>query len=153
MILESQVKVDVLSALFAGTFGEFWDCQDDGCDCIYQRIGMWTNPYLAETLEVRMCCIWADLYKQYPQFVRVTPAYKDGNKREWVTEPTEWSGESDMPKSLWYRQLSRQQNRSVEDIRVEYAEKDELRPRGKPKREPMPLFVRVEGEWVAINLR
>ena len=150
-VLDNQAQTDVLEALFTGTFpSTFWDCQDDLCDCTYQRIGMWTNPYLAETLEVRMCCIWAELYKMFPQFVRVTPAYLDGNAKAWATEPMAWNGEAEMPKAIWYRQLARQQGRTVEDIRAEYSEKDELRPRGKPK--SVPLFVHIAGEWRAINL-
>jgi len=149
--LAPQVESDILAALFAGTFPDtFWDCQDDLCDCTYQRIGMWTNPYIAETLEVRMCCIWAEIYRMFPQFVRVTPAYLDGNTKGWVTEPADWNGEAEMPKAIWYRQLARKQGRLVQDIRTEYSARDELRPRGRSK--SVPLFVCFGGEWRAINL-
>ena len=151
--LAPQVKADVLEAVFAGTFpGEFWNCQDDLCDCTYQRIGMWTNPYLAETLEVRLCCIWAELQKQYPEFVRVTPAYLDGNAKQWVTEPAAWNGEAEMPKAIWYRHLAREQDRPVADIRAEYAEKDHLRPKGTQRAEPLPFFIHIAGDWYPINL-
>ena len=120
-----KVKADALAALFAGTFpGEFWNCQDDKCDCVYQRIGMWTNPYLAETLEVRMCCIWAELYKQFPQFVRVTPAYLDGNEKKWVSEPMEWNGETEMPRAIWYRQIAEKTGRPLSEVREEYRLKE-----------------------------
>ncbi len=151
--LPPQVQADVLEAVFAGTFpANFWNCQDDLCDCTYQRIGMWTNPYMAETLEVRLCCIWAEFQKQYPQFVRVTPAYLDGNKQEWVPEPMEWNGEAEMPKAIWYRQLAREQGREVADVRAEYAGKDHLRPKGTPKREKQPFLVWAAGEWMTIGL-
>jgi len=149
--LDPQARTDILAALFAGAFpGEFWDCQDDKCDCTYQRIGMWTNPYLAETLEVRMCCIWAEIYRQYPQFVRVTPAFLDGNAKAWVTEPREWDGEAEMPKSIWYRQIARQQGRSVEDVRAEYGEKDELRPKG--RKVNGHLLLPYFGGWALVEL-
>lgn len=97
-----------------------------------------------------MCCIWAELYKMFPQFVRVTPAFLDGNAKRWVTEAMDWNGEVEMPKAIWYRQLARKEGRSVSDVRAEYEEKDDLRPRGRPK--PIPLFVRIGGDWRAINL-
>src|SRR3989304_3762277 len=113
-VLDSQAQTDVLEALFAGTFPDtFWDCQDDLCDCTYQRIGLWTNPYIAETLEVRMCCIWAKLYEQFPDQVRTIPAFWNYNSEEWATEPMEWKGETASPASVLYRQLPRQQGRTV----------------------------------------
>ena len=130
--MNPQATADVLDAISTGMFPEsFWDNQDDACDCVYQRIGMWTNPYLAETLEVRMCCIWAELYKLFPQFVRVTPAFLDGNAEEWVTEPMDWNGESDMPASIWYRQIARRQGISVSEARSKYAHLE--RPKGIPR--------------------
>lgn len=120
-----------------------WKMEDDLCDCTYQRIGWWTNPYLAETLEVRVCCIWAELYKQFPQFVRMTPAFWNYNKDKWVTEPMEWTGENPMPRSIWYRQLARKQSRSLAEIRAEYA--DQEPPQGY---EPRLLFTPENGDWV-----
>jgi len=149
--LAPRVESDILSALQAGVFpSKFWDIQDDLCDCIYQRIGSWTNPYLAETLEVRWCCIWAELYKQFPQFVRVTPAFQDGNTKQWVKEPQDWNGEAEMPKAIWYRHLARKLGRPIEDIRAEYAEKDHLRPKGRG--DAISFLVRISGEWRGINL-
>lgn len=130
-------RADVLAALATGMFPEeFWDCQDDACDCTYQRILMWTNPYIGETLEVRACCIWKELYQLFPQHVRVTPAFLDGNKNEWVPEPREWDADFPMPKAIWYRHLARKEGRPVGEIRKEYSLKDEERPQGTP-REPM----------------
>ena len=125
-----------------------WKAQDDLCDCTYQRIGMWTNPYLAETLEVRMCCIWAELYKQYPQFVRTIPAFWDYNREEWVTEPQAWNGETDMPASMWHRQLARATGMTVAEAR----ELPTAPPKG-IKREPKPRFLLPwSGEWIPVEL-
>ncbi len=83
-----------------------WDPYDDLCDCVFQRYQWMTNPYLGRTMEVRMCCIWAELYKQYPQFMREIPAFDDTNNKEYRVQPLEWNGDFDMPRSLWYRQLA-----------------------------------------------
>ena len=127
-----------------------WKMHDDLCDCTYQRIGMWTNPYLAETLEVRMCCIWAELYKQFPQFVRTIPAFWDYNAEEWVTEPQEWNGEEDMPLSMWHRQIARKYGITVAAAR----NVTESPPKGKPiQRAPKPLFLLPwSGEWLPVEL-
>lgn len=125
-----------------------WKMHDDLCDCTYQRIGMWTNPYLAETLEVRMCCIWAEIYKQYPQYVRMVPAFWDYNRDEWVTEPAEWNGETDMPLALWHRQLARKNAVSLSDARSM-----ELPvPKGRPIAEKPVLFLQWSGDWYPVQL-
>ena len=109
-----------------------WDTNDDACDCMYERIGFWANPYLGETLEVRMCCIWDELYKLFPGKMRKTDAFLNYNTGEW--EPArEWDGETDMPKALWYRQLARQTGRTVASIREEYRDRDDERPKGTPR--------------------
>ena len=127
-----------------GTFPEeFWDVQDDHCDCTFQRIGMWTNPYLGETLEVRMCCIWEELYKLFPDKVRRTSAFLDYNRNEWNPTPQEWDGEDDMPSAIWHRQLSRKTGKPLAAIRAEYANQEP--PKGKPRPvvEPEPGFADV----------
>ena len=129
---------DVLSALSVLP-EDMWDVQDDKCDCVYQRIGFWTNPYLSETLEVRMCCIWAELYKFFPQFVRVTPAFYDYNRDEWESEPREWTADFDMPPAIWHRQLARAERITVAEAREKYADKDYLRPKGVKRPEPEPV--------------
>ena len=150
MTLTPTARNDVLSALGAGMVPEeFWDVNDDLCDCTFQRIGMWTNPYLGETLEVRMCCIWAEFYKLFPQFVRVIPAFLDYNKDEWVTEAMEWNGETDMPKPVWYRQIARREGISVTEARDRYRGRDGERPRGKG-----PLTVVGTGStWLTLSQR
>ena len=124
---------DVLKAL-AILPEETWDTWDDKCDCPFPRIGFWTNPYSAETLEVRMCCIWAELYKLFPEQVRLLPAFRDYNADEWVPEPQEWNGEYDMPRYLWYRQMARKTGRSLGEIREQY--RDSEAPKGIPRPDP-----------------
>lgn len=110
-----------------------WLHGDDGCDCTFQRIGEWTNPYLAETLRVRLCCIWRKIYEQYPQFVQDIPAYYDQNRHAWVTEPREWDSEdADMPTYLWYRQRARLEGKPLAQIRNEYAGRVHERPKAVP---------------------
>lgn len=94
-----------------------WVHGDDECDCTFQRIGEWTNPYIARTLRVRFCCIWAELYKQFPQFVQEIPAYYDQNTGMLINEPAEWDGDTDMPRHLWYRQLAVQIGIPVSEAR------------------------------------
>lgn len=94
-----------------------WLHGDDLCDCTFQRIGWWTNPYLAETLLVRVCCIWAELYKQFPQFVQTIHAYNDPNSGTYITTPQEWDADHEMPRHLWHRQLARKAGKSLADIR------------------------------------
>lgn len=129
-----------------------WLNEDDLCDCTFQRIGMWKNPYLAETLEIRLCCVWAELAKQYPDFVRTIPGYWDDNNKEWITQPWDWNGESAMPKALWLRQLARKQDRPLSEIREEYADLDHLRPKGEVRPERHPFIVKALGTWVEIAL-
>lgn len=119
-------------ALVSGLFPEeFWDVNDDVCDCVFQRIGMWTNPYLGETLEVRMCCIWAELYKLFPDKVRVTKGFLNYNTNQWEREPYEWNGEEDMPRSIWYRHMARKEGITVAEAREKY--RGEAPPKGTPR--------------------
>ena len=107
-----------------------WLHGDDLCDCTFQRIGEWTNAYLGKTLRVRMCCIWSELYKQFPQFVQDIDASYDYNTHEWVKEPQAWdSPDSDMPTYLWYRQLAQLEGRALSDVRDEYSERQHERPK------------------------
>lgn len=144
----------VIEALAIGSLPDVqWSIGDDLCDCIYQRIGMWTNPYLAVTHEIRLCCAWAKLYEMFPETVRTIPAFWDYNNNEWITEVAEWNGEAEMPKALWYRQLARKTGRSLADIRAEYAEKDELRPKGYRRPEPVPFVLLIDGRELVMDLR
>ena len=139
----------IIQALSIGMLPDVqWKVHDDLCDCVYQRIGMWTNPYLAETLEVRMCCIWAKIYELFPEYVRNVPAFWDYNADEWVTEPAEWNGEDDMPAAIWHRQIARKQDISVAEARA----LNLPAPKGK-RRGIKPVFLLPwSGEWVPVEL-
>ena len=152
MTTETRLSPGIVEALSIGQLPDVqWKMHDDLCDCVYQRIGLWTNPYLAETLEVRMCCIWAKLYEQFPDQVRTVPAFWNYNTEEWVTEPMEWNGEDAMPRSVWYRHLARVQGRTVAEVSPEYSSQEP--PQGKVRGESIPLWVQLSGERVAIDMR
>ena len=141
----------VVEALSIGSLPDvIWRDDDDLCDCEFQRVCQWTNPYIGSTHEVRLCCIWAELYKLFPDHVRDIPASFDLNRQAWRTEPAEWDGETEMPKAIWYRHLASKHGRPLAEIRAEYAEKDHLRPKGKG--ESRPLWVQMGGDWRCINL-
>ncbi len=147
--MTTELSPAVIEALSVGMLPDVqWKAHDDLCDCTYQRIGMWTNPYLAETLEVRMCCIWAELYKLYPQHVREVPAFWDYNAEKWVTEPAEWNGEEDMPQSLYNRQVARQTGKSLSEVR----EMGISAPKGKTKAQKPVFLLPWSGEWVPVEL-
>ena len=98
-----------------------WVHGDDLCDCTFQRIGQWTNPYLGKTLRVRICCIWAEIYKQYPQFVQEIDGYYDDNRNAFDPDPIPWNSEDeDMPVHLWHRQLAIMAGKSLDEGRAEY---------------------------------
>ena len=95
-----------------------WFHGDDKCDCTFQRIGDWTNPVIGRTLRVRLCCIWAKIYAQYPEFVQEIPAYHNIKTNEYVNEPQDWNAEDwDMPRYLWYRHLAAKYGRPLSEIR------------------------------------
>lgn len=108
-----------------------WLHGDDACDCTFQRIGEWTNPYIARTQRIRLCCLFKELAKQYPQFFQEIPAYYDSNRHQWRREPQEWdSDEMDMPVYLWYRQIAALSGKPLGEIRRKY----EMRKSDRPKR-------------------
>ena len=129
--LSRQAHADVLAALSVSNLPDVhWLQGDDLCDCTFQRIGSWTNPYLGKTLRVRLCCIWSELYRQYPQHVQQVDAYYDENRHAWVDEPREWdSTDDDMPPALWYRQIAARTGASLSAVRAEYASRREERPK------------------------
>ena len=144
----------ILEALAIGGLPDVdWDNQDDLCDCTYQRIGMWKNPYLAETQEIRLCCIWAELGKQFPEHVRTMPGYWSPDRQEWLTAPREWDGETEMPRAIWYRHLARKLGRPLAEIRAEYQDKDGLRPKGARRTEPVPFVLLLGGQEIMFDLR
>ena len=80
--------------------------------------------------------------------VRTIPAFWDYNRDEWVTEPMEWNGETDMPPALWHRQLARQRGITVAEARA----LNLLAPKGKPRKASPHLFLKAGGEWVELEL-
>lgn len=105
---------------------ETWSNQDDLCDCTYQRAGYWNNPYIGETYEVRICCLYAEFEKMWPQYFKRTQI-----------EAAHWNGEDDMPASIWYRQIAKGAG-----VPVSLARKiaDGLTPPKGTPRTPKPLF-------------
>ena len=98
-----------------------WVHGDDLCNCTFQRIGQWTNPYLGKALRVRICCIWGEIYKAYPQFVQMIDGYYDDNRNAFDLDPIPWNSEDeDMPVHLWHRQLAIMSGKSLDEIRIEY---------------------------------
>lgn len=106
-----------------------WQHDDDLCDCTFQRVGEWTNPYLARTMRVRFCCVWAEIMKDYPQFVEEIPAFYNYNEDKFEKEPWEWDGEADMPRAIWYRQIQAITGRPLEEIREKF--RDKTPPKGR----------------------
>jgi hypothetical protein len=101
-----------------------WTNQDDLCDCTFQRIGEWTNPYLAKTLRIRFCCVWEEFAKMWPDLFESIPAGYDHNTGTYVTEPMEWNGESDMPRALFYRQIQTITDKPLDEIRHKFADRE-----------------------------
>ena len=105
-----------------------WTNQDDLCDCTFQRIGEWTNPYIGQTMRVRFCCVWEEFERMWPQhFERIDAGY-DHNAKSYVHEPMEWNGEDDMPRSIWYRQIQKITGQSLDQVRNQYGTQEP--PRG-----------------------
>lgn len=117
---------------------ETWDVNDDLCDCTYQRVGYWNNPYIGETYEIRLCCVWAEFEKQWPQFFKRTQI-----------EPAAWNGETDMPRSLYHRQLAKVNGISVSEARLIAGDV----PKGQPKAERLPFVLLVGGRELEIDMR
>ena len=135
---QDKVAADIAHALWVADLPDVqWDHEDDLCDCIYQRIGMWKNPYLATQHEIRLCCIWEKLYQLDPSAVRTIPGYWNDDVQEWQTEPRPWDGETDMPMSLWVRQIARQEGITVQEARSRCALNLSGRPRGIPREQPV----------------
>lgn len=119
-----------------------WQHGDDLCDCTFQRVGWWTNPYIGKTLEVRLCCAWKVLVEKNPElqeFYREIPAYDNPNTEQYETEPREWDADHDMPRDIWYRQLAAKENRSLDEIRHQYEHLNA--PRAVVKEDPDRLVI------------
>lgn len=116
---------------------EYWEVHDDLCDCTFQRIGFWTNPYMGETMRIRLCCVWKEMEKQWPQFFQHTHAFWDYNKEEWVPGAAEWNGEDQMERAVWYRQRANIERLPLEAIRDKYRLAEPPAGTPRPKEEPV----------------
>lgn len=95
-----------------------WELGDDLCDCTFQYIRDWTNPYLGRTRRIRMCCLFKEFEKQYPWLFEEIPAYYDHNEAAYIPALMDWDSEnSDMPRALWYRQVAAKTGDSLERVR------------------------------------
>ena len=116
---------------------EAWNVNDDLCDCLNQRTFSIFNPYHGVTEEVRLCCFFAEMRKHYPQFFRTT-----------VQEPAAWNGESDMPASIWHRQLATELGIPISDARSMGMEP----PKGKPHTPKPTFFLPFSGDYIEVRL-
>lgn len=122
---------------------EAWNVNDDLCDCANQRVFGIFNPYHGVREEIRLCCVFAELRQMWPQHFRTTQH-----------DPIPWNGETDMPRSIWHRQLATLLGVSVTDARKVGIEP----PRGTPapvEEDPAPkprIYVRHAGDWVEAEL-
>lgn len=100
-----------------------WVHGDDLCDCTFQRIGEWTNPYIARTLRIRFCCVWAELLKDYPDLVQEIPGFYNENTDEFETDPWAWNGEGEMPRAIWYRQIQTVTGLPLDEVRLKFRDR------------------------------
>ena len=112
-----------------------WTHGEDLCDCTFQRIGEWTNPYLARTRRVRVCCLEDRMLDGNEDLVQDIPGFFNGNTGLFETEPWVWDGEDDMPQHLFMRQTAIIQGLSLDETRVKF---EGVEP---PKGTPRPKVV------------
>lgn len=108
-----------------------WEYGDDLCDCMFQRIGYWTNPYIARTLEIRLCCMWKRLNEMFPGLMREIPAFHNYNEDVYETAPRMWDAEDDMPRHMWHRQIAVITGLDLDTVRRKFA--GQRPPEGKRK--------------------
>lgn len=130
------MTADTIQLQVASTPGLMWQTDDDLCDCTFQRIGFWTNPYMGSTMLVRLCCMWQKLDEMFPGMVMQIPAFYDYNKGRFDEGAQLWNGEADMPRAVWYRYLAAAEGKSLAEIRETYAAKEP--PKGIPAKPAQP---------------
>jgi len=132
-----------------------WQHGDDLCDCVFQRVGWWTNPYIGQTMEVRLCCMWDKLIELNPelaQFMRMIPAFDNYNTDTYEMEPRRWdAADHDMPRDIWYRQLATKTGKSLDEIRREYDHLEAPKGVKRPVPDFMP-FLRSEAEREGLDI-
>ena len=122
------------------TMPEFiWTHGDDLCDCTFQRIGEWTNPYLARTRRVRVCCLEDRMLEDNEDLVQDIPGFFNDDTGLFETEPWVWNGEDDMPEHLFMRQTAIIQGLSLDETRVKF---EGVEP---PKGLPRPKVLEKRG--------
>jgi hypothetical protein len=130
------IEQQIAAALLVGTIPEaHWVQGDDQCDCTFQRIGFWSNPYIQATEEYRLCCMWKRIIEALglQAFVREIPASFDLNRYRYVTEARDWDREdAPMPLTLWHRQLAARTGLSLAQVREQYAGREHERPQPLP---------------------
>ncbi len=113
-----------------GIPGTHWIHGDDQCDCTFQTIWEVTNPYIAETQRVRLCCLLEHFIKERPDLIQRIPAYFDVGRFTYVSDPAEWdSHEMDMPVELWFRQLKKKMGRPMAWVRAHFSDRLDERPK------------------------
>lgn len=108
-----------------------WTHGDDLCNCTFQRIGDWANPYLARTRRVRVCCLESRMLEGNDDLVQDIPGYFNENTGEFDMEPWVWDGEDDMPEHLFMRQTAIIQGLSLDETRVKFEGVEP--PKGTPR--------------------
>lgn len=127
---ETQAAIAALPLLLGGEAlaGVDWQHGDDLCDHVIQRIGEWRNPYSGHTHRVRLCCFEAKLVELLPElgaFVQDIPAYFDENRAAFVEGVVSWDApDADMPRALWYRQLAHFTDKTLAEVREQYADQE-----------------------------
>jgi hypothetical protein len=121
-----------------------WTHGDDLCNCTFQRIGDWANPYIARTRRVRVCCLENRMLEGNEDLVQDIPGYFNENTGDFETEPWVWDGEDDMPEHLFMRQTAIIQGLSLDETRVKFEgvepPKGIARPKVIEKREGMSEY-------------
>ena len=121
-----------------------WTHGDDLCNCTFQRIGDWANPYIARTRRVRVCCLESRMLEGNEDLVQDIPGYYNENTGDFETEPWVWDGEDDMPEHLFMRQTAIIQGLSLDETRVKFEgvepPKGIPRPKVVKKRETMSEY-------------
>ena len=109
------------NSLHPTTMPEFiWTHGDDLCDCTFQRIGEWANPYLARTRRVRVCCLEDRMLDGNEDLVQDIPGFFNDSTGLFETEPWVWNGEDDMPEHLFMRQTAIIQGLSLDETRGKF---------------------------------
>ena len=135
--MEAVLSPAVIEALAIVSAAEEWNVNDDLCDCANQRTFSIHNPYHGVREEVRLCCLFAELRQMWPQHFRTT-----------AEMPVPWDGETDMPRSIWHRQVAQLAGISVSEAR-------DLRldpPIGLPHVEKPAFLLPRGGEYVEVRL-